>query len=55
MGECTDGTTFQIGICIHNCQYICQYAINFKDFTINVIDVMVLMVYVYVKKQYNNI
>ena len=26
-----DGTTSEIGICIHNCQYICQYAINFKD------------------------
>ena len=30
-GGCIDGATSKNGICIHNCQYLCQYAINFKD------------------------
>ena len=29
-GACIDGTTSKIGICTHNCQYLCQYAIFFK-------------------------
>ena len=33
-GGCIDGTTSEIGICIQNCQYLCQYPINFKDFSI---------------------
>ena len=33
-GGCIDGITPKIGICLHNCQNLCQYWINFKDFNI---------------------
>ena len=41
---CIGGIASEIGIYIHKCQYICQYAIIFKDYSIKTF----LMVYVYV-------
>ena len=29
VGGCINYTISEIGLCIHNCQYLCQYAINF--------------------------